>query len=53
MSRFIILGDAIKQNHRWHLLIFDKVKHYPYLEPLWKFRMKRDFYEKHGVEKEE
>jgi hypothetical protein len=50
MCRFVLL-HAFKENHKWYLLIYDRVRNYAYHEALWKFRMKYAFYHKHGVEK--
>lgn len=50
MCRFVLL-HAFKDKGKWYLLIYDRAKNFAYQEPLWKFRMKRAFYEKHGVEK--
>lgn len=52
MCRFILL-DSYKEKGKRYLVIYDKVKGFCDIEPLWRYRMRIAFYEKHGIKRRE
>lgn len=50
MCRFVLL-NSYKESGKWYLVIFDKRKAFCFVEPLWRYRMRRAFYEKEGFER--
>ena len=50
MCRFVLL-DAYKDKGKWFVVIYDKAKHFLYVESLRRFRCKGAFYAQHGVQK--
>ena len=55
MCRFIIRSTRKGKDGKYYLTIEDTHTdvHWHYEEPLWKYRMKREFYKKHGIAKGE